>query len=96
MNDRLIQDAHASKTEEMSNHWKEFFKEHYKKKSVSRSLKSMAKMEKYKHLAYPNYTVPTGPLSASLNGHGTNFVPPMGIPYSPFSPMSGVPLNKPH
>jgi hypothetical protein len=55
----------------------------------------MSKMEKYKHLAIPNYTVPPMPTNPSptVGPFGTSFVPPIGVPYSPFTPMSGVPLN---
>ncbi len=79
----------------MSNQWKKYFKDRYKKKSTNRALKSMAKMEKYKNLPYPNYTVPPMPALPpdlfSLPYLPTLPLTPMGVPYSPFIPFSGVP-----
>lgn len=55
MNGRLLEDMHKQRTEEMNQYWKTYWKDKYKNKTVKRSLKSMARMEKYKYMAYPNY-----------------------------------------
>lgn len=40
----------------MNQYWKGFWKDRYKKKGVSRTMKSMADMEKYKYYAIPNHS----------------------------------------
>lgn len=55
MNGKLIAEAKFKKTETMNNYWKDYWREKYKNKSTQRTLKTMAKLEKYKYYAFPDY-----------------------------------------
>lgn len=76
----------------MNDYWKDYWREKYKNKSTQRTLKTMAKLEKYKYYAFPdyqNFSAPYGPYNPAVppfmaQGVGGG-IPPYAAAHSPFN-----------